>query len=182
VKDDPLTRFEIEHEAALAALARLEQLAQIVGSLEANPAQRYVSPSDASMSTWRDYGTGPPFGIPYYFQGQVLGALLDLSILHDTRGQRGLDDVMRALYRDFYERHRGFTPSDLIGTVSTIAGRDYEEFFRRYVTGVEAPDHDRILGHAGVRMRRPGRERPYAVRVLHHRGHGSGTRCLHGLA
>lgn len=132
----------------------LEQLAQIIGSLEGNSAGRYFSASDASLSTWLDYGAGRAGGISYYFQGQVLGALLDLSILHDTRGKRGLDDVMRSLYRDFYRRNKGFTPSDLVPTVSEVAGKSYEDFFRRYVTGVDVPDYDRVLGFAGVRLSR----------------------------
>lgn len=130
----------------------LEQLAEVIGYVEANPAARYVSPSDASMTTWQDYELGRPFGVSYYLQGQVLGALLDVSILHDTHGRRGLDDVMRALYRDFYSRGKGFTPEDFVRTVNAVSGHDYGDFFHRYVTGVETPDADGLLGYAGARM------------------------------
>lgn len=135
----------------------VEALAQIIGSIEANPAARYVSPSESSMTTWQDYGVGKPFGVSYYFQGQVLGALLDLALLHDTRGERGLDDVMRALYRNFYLRGNGFAPDDVVRTVNAVSGRDYGDFFRRYVTGVEMPPVDRVLGYAGIRMTRQQR-------------------------
>jgi predicted metalloprotease with PDZ domain len=89
--------------------------------------------------------------VSYYRTGEILGALLDLSIIHDTQGRRGLDDVMRLLYHQFFRRNRGFTPDDLARTVSSIAGRDYTDFFRRYVTGLDTPPFDSILGYAGVR-------------------------------
>jgi predicted metalloprotease with PDZ domain len=99
------------------------------------------------MATWRDY-LGET--VSYYRLGLVLGALLDLSILHDTRGTRGLDDVMRTLYREFYKLHRGFTPDDLVQTVSSVAGRDYSDFFSRFVNGTDLLPYDSILRFAGV--------------------------------
>ena len=114
-----------------------------------NGERLYVSPSDASMATWRGYLQEP---VSYYRTGEILGALLDLSIIHDTQGRRGLDDVMRILYHQFFQRNRGFTPDDLVHTVSSIAGRDYTDFFRRYITGLDAPPFDSILGYAGVRV------------------------------
>ena len=113
-----------------------------------NEERLYVSPSDASMATWRGYLHEP---VSYYRTGEILGALLDLSIIRDTQGRRGLDDVMRLLYHQFFRRNRGFTPDDLARTVSSIAGRDYTDFFRRYVTGLDTPPFDSILVYAGVR-------------------------------
>lgn len=129
-------------------------LAGSIGYIEGNEARSYLSPSDASISTWLGYDTPTAFSISYYEQGAILGALLDLSILHDTRQARGLDDIMRALYTQYYQRGAGFTPSDLIRTVSAVAGRDYSDFFRRYVTGVEVPPYDSIFGNAGLRYER----------------------------
>ncbi len=117
--------------------------------IELTEARRYISPSDASISTWLGYDTPVAFSISYYAQGAVLGALLDLSILHDTHGRRGLDDVMRALYRQFYQKGKGFTPDDMRRTVTAVAGRDYADFFRRYVTGVDVPPFNIIFGYAG---------------------------------
>lgn len=122
-------------EATMAAVAR-------------NDERRYVSVSDASMATWRGYGQEP---VNYYGTGAILGALLDLSIIHDTQGRRGLDDVMRELDRQYSQQHKGFTPNDLVRAVSSIAGRDYTDFFRQYVTGVETPPFASILEYAGVR-------------------------------
>ena len=123
------------------------RLAGAVTGWERSDARGYMSPSDASEAVWVG-GASPS----YYDQGEVLGALLDLSILHDTKGERGLDDVMRAMFHQLYERGRGFTPMELIRTVSSVAGRDYAGFFRRYVTGVEPPPYDTVFRYAGVKV------------------------------
>jgi len=133
---------------ALSDTAFIGNLASMMAGIARNEERLFVSPSDASMATWRGYGQEP---VNYYRTGAILGALLDLSIIRDTQGRRGLDDVMRELYRQFYLRRNGFTPNDLVRAMSSIAGRDYTDFFRRYVTGLEAPPFDSILDYAGVR-------------------------------
>ena len=130
----------------------LESVSNAITFNETHEARSYISPADASTSTWLGYDTPVAFGISYYTQGQNLGALLDLSIRPDTAGRASLDDVMRALYRDFYQRGRGFTADDLLSVINRTAGRDYKDFFRRHVFGVDVPDYDRILGHAGYRL------------------------------
>lgn len=136
----------------------LESVANAISFNEANEARGYISPADASVSTWLGYDTPVAFGISYYTQGQNLGALLDLSIRHDTQGRASLDDVLRALYRDFYSRGRGFSSEDLIAVTSRIAGRDYADFYRRHAFGVEAPPYDQILGYAGYKTEKTTRK------------------------
>jgi predicted metalloprotease with PDZ domain len=130
----------------------LNTVAGAASGIESDEARSYISPAESSVSTWVGYDTPVAFGISYYTQGQNLGALLDLSILNDTGGKRGLDDVMRALFTDFYKRGRGFTTEDMIGVIDRLTGRDYHEFFRRYVLGTEVPEYDRIFGYAGYRI------------------------------
>ncbi|HEX6622683.1 MAG TPA: PDZ domain-containing protein [Pyrinomonadaceae bacterium] len=139
----------------------LESVSNAITNNESDEARPYISPADASTSTWLGYDTPVAFGISYYTQGQNLGALLDLSIRHDTAGRASLDDVMRALYSDFYLRGRGFTTDDLLAVIKRVAGRDYTDFFRRHVFGVEVPPYDRILGHAGYRLEKSARKTPH---------------------
>jgi predicted metalloprotease with PDZ domain len=127
-----------------------------INGVENNPARAYISPADASTSTWLGYDTPVAFGISYYTQGQNLGALLDLSIIHDTAGVMRLDDVMRTLWRDFYKKDKGFKMDDVISIISRLTKRDYRDFFRRYIQGVEVPPYDEILGYAGYRAEKQG--------------------------
>ena len=127
----------------------LDSVERAINGVESNEARAYISPSNSSVSTWVGYDTPVAFGISYYTQGQNLGALLDLSILHDTNGATGLDAVMRALYREFYQRGKGFTTEDMIGIIERLTRRSYREFFRKYVSGVDVPPYDEILRYAG---------------------------------
>ena len=131
-----------------------------INGVEGDEARAYISPANSSVSTWVGYDSPVAFGISYYTQGQNLGALLDLSILHDTNGTSRLDDVMRALYREFYQKGRGFTTEDMIGIVSRLTKRDYHDFYRRYVSGVEVPPYDAILGYAGYQAKGESTKHP----------------------
>lgn len=138
----------------------LQAVAGAVAGVEQNPARAFISPSDASTSTWLCYDTPCAFQISYYTQGQNLAALLDLSIRHDSSDAHNLDDVMRALYDERYKRGRGFTADDFIADVGKLAGHDYRDFFRRFVTGTEVPSYDQIFGYAGYRLDKATRRLP----------------------
>ena len=131
-----------------------------INGIENNEARSYIPPASSSVSTWVGYDTPVAFGISYYTQGQNLAALLDLSILNDTNGEAGLDDVMRALYRDFYQKGKGFTTDDMLGIINRLTKRDYRDFYRKYVFGVEVPSYDEILGYAGYRIEKSARPSP----------------------
>lgn len=132
----------------------LGSAARAIAGVEDSPARHYISAADASSSTWLCYSTPCAFQISYYTQGQNLAALLDLSIRHDSAGARSLDDLMRSLYNDLYKHGRGFTPDDVVARASRLAGRDYSNFFRQFVTGIEVPPYDEIFGYAGYHVER----------------------------
>jgi predicted metalloprotease with PDZ domain len=120
--------------------------------IENSEARKYISPANSSVITWVGYDTPQAFAISYYTQGQNLAGLLDLSIRNDTNGASSLDDVFRALYREHYQKGRGFTTDEMIGIINRITKKDYRDFFDRYVWGVDVPDYDRIFGYAGYRL------------------------------
>lgn len=138
----------------------LQSVEGAINGVESNEARAYISPANSSASTWVGYDTPVAFGISYYTQGQNLGTLLDLSILHDTVAASGLDDVMRALYRDFYQKGKGFTTEDMIAIVNRLTRRDYHEFYRKHISGVVVPPYDTILGYAGYKVETSSRKAP----------------------
>jgi predicted metalloprotease with PDZ domain len=138
----------------------LQNVEGAINGVEGDEARAYISPVNSSVSTWVGYDSPVAFGISYYTQGQNLGALLDLSILHDTGGSSRLDDVMLALYREFYQKGHGFTTEDMIAIINRLTRRDYHDFYRRYVSGVEVPPYDTILGYAGYQARTESTKHP----------------------
>ena len=139
----------------------LGEVARGVDGVETNEARRYISAADSSTSTWIGYASPPPFSMSYYSQGRNIAALLDLSIRHDTSGAFGLDDVMRTLFAEFYQRGRGFSTEDLIRVVNRISRKSYESFFSRYVSGTEVPPYEAIFGYAGYQVERATQKVPF---------------------
>jgi predicted metalloprotease with PDZ domain len=148
----------------------VDEVARTIAEVEGNEARRYISAADASTSTWIGYNNPPPFSISYYTQGRNLAALLDLSIRNDTRGASGLDDVMRTLFTDFYQRGRGFSTEDLIRVINRITRNSYEGFFSRYVSGTDVPPYETIFGYAGYQVERATRKFPNLGVNLNERG------------
>ncbi|HYX28242.1 MAG TPA: PDZ domain-containing protein [Pyrinomonadaceae bacterium] len=103
--------------------------------------------------------------VSYYPKGETLGLVLDLLIRENTHGKASLDDVMRAMYDEFYLqsptatyylRGRGYTNDDFASVVSKVAGFDMSGFFKRYVRGVERPPYEQALSVVGLRLLRTG--------------------------
>ena len=138
----------------------LNSVANAAAGIENSEARKYISPANSSVITWVGYDTPQAFSISYYTQGQNLGALLDLSIRNDTNGSASLDDVFRTLYRDHYQKGRGFSTDQLVGIINKLTKKDYNDFFNRYVFGVEVPDYDRIFGYAGFALERKPQATP----------------------
>lgn len=138
----------------------LDSVAGAISGVESNEARGYISPAESSASTWLGYDSPVAFSISYYTQGQNLGALLDLSIRHDTGGSASLDDVMRVLYRDFYQKGKGFSVEDMISVINRLTKRDYHDFYNRYVWGVEVPPYDQIYSYAGFHVEKRSQKVP----------------------
>jgi predicted metalloprotease with PDZ domain len=114
----------------------------------------YQSLAESSWSTWND---GPLGGkkdstISFYDKGPAVGLLFDMAIRHATGNKRSLDDVMRMLYRKYYQQERrGFTDTEFRATCETIAGKDLQELFD-YVYTVKEPDYATYLAYGGLNI------------------------------
>jgi predicted metalloprotease with PDZ domain len=101
--------------------------------------------------------------VNYYPKGESLGLVLDLLIRQNSNGKLSLDDVMRAMYDEFYLkspkasyylRGRGYTNEDFARVMLKITDLDSHEFFKRYVSGVERPQYEAALSVIGLRLAR----------------------------
>lgn len=87
------------------------------------------------------------------YEGGSLAALcLDLQVRAATSNKKSLDDVMKALYREFGGVRRKVTTTDLIRLTSTIAEKPFADFFARYVKGRETLPLAQSLMLAGIRV------------------------------
>ena len=134
----------------------LDAIARDIQKLQETPGRLERSAEESSFDAWikqyRPDENSVNSVISYYDKGAILGLLLDLEIRKRSSGARSLDDVMRALYDDFFKKNRNYAPEDFQRTVETIAGGSLEDFFRRYVRGREELDYNAALDAAGLRL------------------------------
>ncbi|HQQ78392.1 MAG TPA: PDZ domain-containing protein [Thermoanaerobaculia bacterium] len=128
------------------------------GHLE-TPGRDVQSAEMASFDTWirfyRPDENSVNVAESYYRRGQLLGLALDLTIRGATAGRRGLDDVMRLLWRRWGSKGKGY-PEGAVedAAASVLASRaKARRFFDRYVRGTGTADLARLLPAAGLELR-----------------------------
>lgn len=117
---------------------------------------------DAAVSI--DRTAWPNLFISYYTYGQAIALGLDLSLRDRSDGKLTLDDYMRALWRKFgrsADKTPGMVPvtytiQDLRDTLAEVSGdaKFAEQYFERYVLGRELVDYAKLMGRAGLVVRK----------------------------
>jgi predicted metalloprotease with PDZ domain len=132
-------------------------LGQQITELENRPANRWQSAEQSSLDAWLEkypLYNQPDHSVSYYTKGQVLGDLLDVLIRDRTGNEKSLDDVLRALNSDFAKHGKPYRESlDIRLTAETIASASFEEFFQKYVAGIEPFPYQDMLALAGLDLR-----------------------------
>lgn len=113
--------------------------------------------ADASFDAWikyyRPHENSSNTTVSYYSKGAVVAMMLDLLILSETKGNRSLDDVMKALWRDFQRRpEEGYTDAEFQNTVEKVAGMELDEFWADYVDGTERIDFASFFESLGLEV------------------------------
>ncbi|HST51167.1 MAG TPA: PDZ domain-containing protein [Pyrinomonadaceae bacterium] len=134
----------------------LDDVARAFQNVQSTPGRLEQSAEESSFDAWikqyRPDENTVNSTISYYDKGAVIGLLLDLEIRKRSGGARSLDNVMRALYKDFYKQGRNYTPEDFQREAEAAAGTSLDEFFRRYVRGHDELDYNAALDVAGLRL------------------------------
>jgi predicted metalloprotease with PDZ domain len=132
----------------------LHHFSSDIAAYEQEPGHRYQSLAQASENTWSDgpFGGKKDSSISYYQKGPAVGLLLDLAIRHHTGNKKSLDDVMRSLYKVYYQqKKRGFTGEEFRQICESTAGADLSELFS-YVYTTKEPDYIKYLAYGGLGM------------------------------
>jgi predicted metalloprotease with PDZ domain len=115
-----------------------------------------MSAEEASFNAWikeyRPDENSVNSQISYYDKGKLLGLLLDLEIRRRSNDAKSLDDVMRYLYHEFYEKNRNYTPADFQKACELMAGSSLDEFFTRYVRGRDELPYNQFFSAAGLQL------------------------------
>ena len=158
----------------------LDGIATSIQSFQNTPGRLEMSAEEASFNAWikeyRPDENSVNSQISYYDKGELLGMLLDLEIRRRSNNAKSLDDVMRYLYHEFYEKNRNYTPADFQKTCELMAGSSLNDFFASYVRGRDELNYNASLAGAGLELRTAAdgdtaqRERPYLGANLNQNG------------
>lgn len=110
--------------------------------------------ADASFDAWikfykQDENAANAI-VNYYSKGALVALALDLLIRRASRNARSLDDVMRALWKQYGETGAGVAEDGVERMVTEISGLDLRGFFDAVLRGVEDPPLAELLSHFGV--------------------------------
>ncbi|MDX1624753.1 MAG: PDZ domain-containing protein [Gemmatimonadota bacterium] len=132
-----------------------DMIQRAIQALQNSPGRKVTPVSLASWTSWHTgYGAGNPNqSVSFYTKGALIGLLLDLEIRDATDGAASLDDVMRSLYAEYYERGRGMPEDAVREAAEEIAGRSLDAFFEAYVHGVDELPYDEALEVVGLDAR-----------------------------
>lgn len=135
----------------------LDVVANEINLVENQPGNRVQPVSEASFDAWikqyRPNENSKNSGISYYNKGALVALVMDLEIINATKGEKSLDNVMKAMYDEYYTKlGRGYTDAEFKAMAERVAGKSFDNIYRDYVNGTKAIDYKQILGYAGLSL------------------------------
>ncbi len=132
----------------------LDRLVKAMANIKNTPGAKVQSVAQASFDAWikfyRQNENSHNDQVSYYSKGMILGALLDLAIIHNSEGRNSLDDVLRYLYENYHKKGKGITTENLRKACEHFGGMDFGQFFNDYIYGTRPLPNNKYLRLAGV--------------------------------
>ncbi len=127
-----------------------------INTIENQPGAKVQPLAEASFDAWiksyRPNENSANTGISYYDKGAMVGMLLDLEIINDSKGKYSLDEVMKYMYGTYYkQKKRGYTDEEFKQALEKFAGKNLDEFYKNYVYGLTPLDYNKYLAYAGYK-------------------------------
>ena len=144
-----------------AGFIKPERYFEILGSaitnVENTPGVKVQTLAESSFDAWiksyRPNENSRNAEISYYSKGAMVGMLLDLEIMNQTKANKTFDDVFREMYQKYYKKlNRGFIETEFKAELEKTAGIKLDNFFRDYVHGTVTPDYAKYLAYAGLKL------------------------------
>jgi len=147
----------LRHAKLIDADNYLGVMANDINQVENTPGKKVQNIADASYDAWikayRPTENSNNSTISYYSKGSVAAMLLDLEIINDSQTKYSLDDVMKYMYHEYYKiLKRGYTDAEFKKGLEKFAGKNLDDFYKKYVYGVADVDYNKYLGYAGYQL------------------------------
>lgn len=159
-----------------------------IGTVMNTPGSKILSAAASSFDAWINPAYRPSENsantfISYYTKGQVIGTLMDLEILNATKGSKGLDDVMKAMYLKFKALNRGYTDAEFKEMVEKVSGISFTNFWNKYVNGTADIEYAKYYAYAGIDVvnENEGKVVPFLGATASRASMGSGKVIVSGV-
>ncbi|MDB5119552.1 MAG: peptidase [Sphingobacteriales bacterium] len=146
----------------------LEVISQDLNTIENQPGNQVQSASESSFDAWikfyRPNENSKNSTISYYGKGSLIAMIMDLEVLNATKGQKKLDDVMKAMYDEYYIKlGRGYTDAEFKAMLEKVSGVSFTYIYDNYVNGSKPIEYAKYFGYAGLGVNDDmyGRNLPY---------------------
>jgi len=133
----------------------LELVGRMVTNVLRTPGRQVQSVAESSFDAWikfyRPDENTPNAVVSYYAKGALVALALDLEL---RRRGTSLDALMRVLWQRHGAHGSGVPEGGIARIAADISGSNLDEFFARYVDGVDDPPLAELLAHVGVTLTR----------------------------
>lgn len=134
----------------------LQTLAQEFNLVYNRPGYALQSAGLSSFDTWikqyRPDENSANTSISYYNKGAMLSVALDLKIISESRGEKRLDNVLKAAYEQFYlKEQRGFEEAEFQALAEEVSGVDLSEIFHAVYANEEL-DYNKYFNGVGYEL------------------------------
>lgn len=134
----------------------LEMIGRSLTQFYRTPGRREQTLEEASFDAWikfyRPDENSPNATISYYLKGALVALALDLEIRLKTDSARSLDDVLRALWREYgAPGSPGLPEGGFERLAEEVTGVDLEAFFRQALRSTVDPPLGILLAQFGIR-------------------------------
>ncbi|MEJ7779185.1 MAG: PDZ domain-containing protein [Daejeonella sp.] len=148
----------IQRAGLITPDAFIAKLAASISSVENQPGNKIQPVSEASFDAWikqyRPNENSPNSTISYYSKGSLIALIMDLDIIHSTQGRSGLDELMKAMYDEYYvKQKRGYTDGEFKAMAEKIAGHSFSPVYDDYINGIKTIDYAKYLAYAGLMIK-----------------------------
>lgn len=133
----------------------MQSIVNVIANHENAAGSRVQSVAESSFDAWikgyRPNENSKNSTISYYSSGTVMVSLLDLEIIAATKAQKCLDDVMRAMYQEYYKtKNIGFTDEEFQAACEKVAGKSLQIF--KHIYSTEPINYNDFLEKAGLKL------------------------------
>jgi predicted metalloprotease with PDZ domain len=144
----------VRRAGLMSAQRYLTRLGEALTNLHGTPGRKVQTLADASLMSWikhyRPDENSPNSAISYYLKGEVVCALLDLELRRATDNSRGLDDVVRLLWKR-YGDGSGVPEDGVEAAIHEVAGKPLTAFLDLAVRSTSELDYS-VFSHVGLEL------------------------------